>query len=102
VDVFCPLPRKNAIQPSQWVTTDSPAKKPKPTPKSLTTGKKTSGNIREVREPSFASGYSNGQPIYSVIRILPEETVTLIEEEIQMMEKTVEQFKESDETLIEL
>ena len=37
---------------------------------------------QKTRQPSFLSGYGGGQPVYTPIRIVPEELVAIIEEDI--------------------
>ncbi|KAJ3270184.1 hypothetical protein HDV01_000463 [Terramyces sp. JEL0728] len=36
--------------------------------------------------PSFVPGYANGQPIYTNIRIIPQEAIARIEDEIALQE----------------
>ena len=42
---------------------------------------------QKTRQPSFLSGYGGGQPVYTPIRIVPEELVAIIEEDISLDEK---------------
>ena len=49
--------------------------------------KKTPGPYNVKKEPSFVSGYIDGQPIYSEVRILTQEAVSRIEDEITLQEK---------------
>ena len=51
--------------------------------------------------PSFVSGYVEGQPIYSLVRVVPQEMVAVIEEEIAMQEKKEYQKHTSEMTLFE-
>jgi hypothetical protein len=45
--------------------------------------------------PSFISGYVNGQPIYTQIRVVPQEIVAGIEHEIAEQEKKEHQRKQA-------
>ena len=54
----------------------------------------------EKKIPSFVSGYVEGQPIYSMIRVVPQDTVTEIENEIAEKEKKEYQKQTSELTLV--
>ena len=49
--------------------------------------------------PTFISGYQDGVPIYSVVRVIPSDIVSIIENEISMKEK-IEFSKQSSETTL--
>ena len=51
------------------------------------------------QEPSFISDYVDGKPVYSTIRVLSEEEVMRIENDISMEEKREYTRQGSDETL---
>ena len=51
------------------------------------------------KQPSFVSGYMDGQPLYEVVRVLPQEVVSRIEDEIALQEKMEFQQKASQMTL---
>ena len=52
--------------------------------------------------PSYVSGYDDkGQPIYSLVRLVPEEVVARIEEKITAQEKNGYQKQTSEMTLCE-
>jgi hypothetical protein len=53
------------------------------------------------KQPSFVSGYIDGQPLYTVVRVLPQEIVSRIEDEITLQEKMEFQQKASEMTLFE-
>jgi hypothetical protein len=53
------------------------------------------------RIPSFVSGYVEGKPIYTIVRVVPQEIVAGIEEEISIQEKKEYQKQTSEMTLFE-
>ena len=50
---------------------------------------------------TFVSGYIDGQPLYSTVRVLPQEVVTRIEDEITLQEKAEFKQQASEVTLFE-
>ena len=74
-------PRKTIIKPKYFGTPDN-----------LEFGKKI---------PSFVSGYVEGQPIYTIVRVVPEEIVAGIEDEISIQEKKDYQKQTTEMTLFE-
>ena len=67
-------PRKTIIKPKYFDTPDKPKKQSARLQKAsnLEFGKKI---------PSFVSGYVEGQPIYTIVRVVPQEIVAGIENE---------------------
>jgi hypothetical protein len=53
------------------------------------------------KQPSFISGYIDGQPLYSTVRVLPQEVVSRIEDEITLQEKAEFKQQASEVTLFE-
>jgi hypothetical protein len=53
---------------------------------------KSSGSNYGKKQPSFVSGYADGQPLYSTVRVLPQEVVSRIEDEITLQEIQVPVF----------
>ena len=72
-------PRKTIIKPKYFDTPD----KPKRQSARLQKGTKLEP---ERKIPSFVSGYAEGQPIYTMIRVVPQEIVAGIENEIGIVE----------------
>jgi hypothetical protein len=62
---------------------DTPEKQPRRSARL----QKSSSPKNEKKQPSFVSGYVDGQPIYSVVRVLPRELVTRIENDIALQEQ---------------
>jgi hypothetical protein len=87
-------PKKGEIiRESNFTTDKKPQKQSEQIQSSSGTG---------MRQPSFVSGYIDGQPIYSTIRVLPEEDVSRIEDEIALQEKMEFRAAQSSElTLFE-
>jgi hypothetical protein len=87
-------PRKNIIKPKYFDTPDKPKRQSAPLQKAsnLEFGKKI---------PSFVSGYVEGQPIYSLVRVVPQEIVAGIEDEIAIQEKKEYQKQTSEMTFFE-
>ena len=53
------------------------------------------------KQPSFVSGYIDGQPLYTAVRILPQDVVSRIEDDITLEEKAEIKQQSSEMTLIE-
>jgi hypothetical protein len=87
-------PRKTIIKPRYFDTPDKPKRQSARLQKgsNLEFGKKI---------PSFVSGYVEGQPIYSLVRVVPQEIVAEIENEIAIQEKMEYQKQTSEMTLFE-
>ena len=85
-------PRKSIIKPKYFDTSDKPKRQSARLQKAsnLEFGKKI---------PSFVSGYVEGQPIYTIVRVVPEEIVEGIEDEISIQEKKEYQKQTSEMTL---
>jgi hypothetical protein len=84
-------PKKTIIKP-KYFDTPEPKSQRLEQASNLEFGKKI---------PSFVSGYVEGQPIYSLVRVVPQEMVAVIEEEIAMQEKKEYQKHTSEMTLFE-
>jgi hypothetical protein len=63
-------------------------------PKHFDTPDKQSDRLQKATElefgkkiPSFVSGYVEGQPIYTLVRVVPQDIVAGIEDEISIQEK---------------
>ena len=82
-------PRKTIIKPKYFDTPDKPKRQSAHLQKAsnLEFGKKI---------PSFVSGYVEGQPIYSLVRVVPQEFVADIENEIAIQEKNQYQKQTSE------
>jgi hypothetical protein len=98
------LDKVPAETPFKHMLKDSPAKKG--TKLDSQQGGTSSSKRLAPKEPSFISGYADGEPIYSVIRVLSDEAVSRIEEQIVMEEKEeylkqyLKQQNSSEQTLI--
>ncbi|KAH6583368.1 hypothetical protein BASA60_001492 [Batrachochytrium salamandrivorans] len=73
-------PEKTVIKPKDFDTPEEPTIQSTrlQTSSGLESGKKT---------PSFVSGYANGQPIYTTVRVVPQDIVARIEDEIAIQER---------------
>ncbi|KAH9269693.1 hypothetical protein BASA83_008165 [Batrachochytrium salamandrivorans] len=73
-------PEKTVIKPKDFDTPEEPTIQSTrlQTSSRLESGKKT---------PSFVSGYANGQPIYTTVRVVPQDIVARIEDEIAIQER---------------
>ncbi|KAJ8331773.1 hypothetical protein QVD99_002020 [Batrachochytrium dendrobatidis] len=81
-------PKKTIIKPKYFDTPDKP--------------KRQSARLQKASNPSYVSGYDDkGLPIYTVIRVVPQEVVIRIEDEIAVQEKKEYQKQTSEMTLIE-
>ncbi|KAJ2987482.1 hypothetical protein HDV02_006113, partial [Globomyces sp. JEL0801] len=81
-------PQKTMIKPKFFDTPEKPVR--------------TSGRLLGQPKPSYLSGYDDkGQPIYSLVRVVPPEMVARIEEEIALQEKNGFQKQISETTLCE-
>ncbi|KAI8896739.1 hypothetical protein BC833DRAFT_527887 [Globomyces pollinis-pini] len=87
-------PKKTIIKPKYFDTPDKHKRQSARLQKGtkLQSGKKI---------PSFVSGYAEGQPIYTMIRVVPQELVAVIEDEIAKQEKKEFQKQTSEMTLIQ-
>ncbi|KAH6598525.1 hypothetical protein BASA50_003564 [Batrachochytrium salamandrivorans] len=57
-------------------------------PKMQSTRLQTSSRLEsEKKTPSFVSGYVNGQPVYTTVRVVPQDIVARIEDEIAIQER---------------
>jgi hypothetical protein len=83
--LYADLDKLPAEAPFKHVLKDSPAKK-KIKLDSQKGGTSSSKRLAP-KEPSFISGYADGEPIYSIIRVRSDEAVSRIEEQIAMAEK---------------
>ena len=72
-------PKKTIIKPKYFNTPDKPTRQSARLKKgnNLDLGKKI---------PSFLSGYVEGQPIYSLVRVVPQDIVAGIKDEIAILE----------------
>jgi hypothetical protein len=81
-------PRKTIIKPKYFDTPEKPVR--------------MSSRLLGQPKPSYVSGYdAKGQPIYSLVRVVPQEVVTRIEDEIAVQEKNGHQKPTSEMTLCE-
>ena len=81
-------PKKTSIKPKYFDTSAKPVR--------------TSGRLSGKPNPKYLSGYDDkGQPIYSLVRVVPQEVVARIEDEIAVQEKNDFQRQTSENTLIE-
>ena len=87
-------PRKTIIKPKYF---DTPDKLKKQSARL----QKDSNLEFEKKIPSFVTGYVEGQPIYTIVRVVPQEIVAGIEDEIAMQEKKEYQRQTSEMTLFE-
>ncbi|KAK5669417.1 hypothetical protein QVD99_003812 [Batrachochytrium dendrobatidis] len=79
-------PKKTIIKPKYFDTPDKP--------------KRQSARLQGQPNPSFVSGYDDkGLPIYTLIRVVPQEVVAAIEDEIAIQEKKEYQKQTSEMTL---
>jgi hypothetical protein len=87
-------PRKTIIKPKYFDTPDKP--------KRQSTRLQKASNLEFGKKiPSFVSGYVEGQPIYTIVRVVPQEIVAGIEQEIAIQEKKEYQKQTSEMTLFE-
>jgi hypothetical protein len=81
-------PRKTIIKQTYFNTPEKP--------------KRQSARLRGKPKPSYVSGYDDkGQPIYTYIRVVPQEVVARIEDEITVQEKKEYEKQTSAVTLVE-
>jgi hypothetical protein len=81
-------PQKTIIKPKYFDTPEKPVR--------------MSARLLEQLKPSYVSGYDDkGQPIYSLVRVVPQEVVARIEDEIAEQEKNGYQKQTSEMTLCE-
>ena len=116
--VICLLSQRVCLEESVIAVTLAESSQAKETPEKTTIKPKyfespekpTRHSAREKKEtyfecgkkiPSFVSGYVEGRPIYTTIRVIPQEIVTGIEDEINMQEKKEYQKQNSEVTLFE-
>ncbi|KAH9256477.1 hypothetical protein BASA81_005391 [Batrachochytrium salamandrivorans] len=73
-------PQKTVVKPKYFNTPERPTRQSArlQTSSGPESGKKT---------PSFVSGYANGQPIYTTVRVVPQDIVTGIENDIAIQER---------------
>ena len=69
----------------------------KPKPKSARLQKSHNPNSGK-KQPSLVSGYIDGQPVYTAVRILPQEIVSRIEDESALQEKEELKYQASEVT----
>ena len=87
-------PRKTRTKPKYFDTTDEPAQ-PGQT-------KRQSARLLGKPKPTYVSGYDDkGQPIYSLVRVVSQEVVAKIEDEIAVQEKKEYGKQTSEMTLVE-
>jgi hypothetical protein len=80
-------PRKTIIKPKYFDTPEKPVN--------------MSDRLSEQPKPKYVSGYDDkGLPIYSLIRVVPQELVAVIEDEIAKQEKEEYQKQTSETTLL--
>jgi hypothetical protein len=80
-------PKKTIIKPKYFDTPEKP--------------KRQSARLLGQPKPSYVSGYDDkGQPIYTHIRVVPQEVVARIEDEIAVQEKKEYEKQPSEMTLV--
>jgi hypothetical protein len=87
-------PKKTIIKPKYFDTSEKPQRQ-------SARLQKSSGSNYGKKQPSFVSGYIDGLPLYSTVRVLPQEVVSRIEDEITLQEKAEIKQQASEVTLIE-
>ena len=87
-------PKKTDVKEKYFNTTEKPQRR-------SARLSKLSGADSEKKVPTFISGYVDKFPIYSVVRVLPQEVVDIIEDEISLEEKAVLTQQSSAVTLFE-
>ena len=87
-------PKKAILKPKYFDTSEKPQRH-------SARLQKSSGSNYGKKQPSFVSGYIDGQPLYSTVRVLPQEVVSRIEDEITLKEKTEFKQQASEMTLFE-
>ncbi|KAH6580295.1 hypothetical protein BASA61_009726 [Batrachochytrium salamandrivorans] len=72
--------KKTVVKPKYFDTPERPTRQSArlQTSSGPESGKKT---------PSFVSGYANGQPVYTTVRVVPQDIVARIEDEIAIQER---------------
>ncbi|KAH6596261.1 hypothetical protein BASA50_005305 [Batrachochytrium salamandrivorans] len=87
-------PQKTVVKPKYFDTPERPTRQSArlQTSSRLEFGKKT---------PSFVSGYANGQPVYTTVRVVPQDIVAGIEDDISIQEKKEYTQHSSEATLFE-
>ena len=81
-------PKKTIIKPKYFDTPEKP--------------KRQSARLQGQPKPSYVSGYDDkGLPIYTLIRVVPQEVVARIEDEIAVQEKKEYEKQTSEMTLVE-
>ena len=113
--VICLLSRRDSLEGSSEAVSIEESMQVKETPKKtiikpkyFDTPEKPTKQFADVQHPvsgkkipSFVSGYAQGQPIYTLVRIVPQDVVARIEDEIALQEKKEYQKQTSEMTLFE-
>ena len=87
-------PKKTIIKPKYFDTLEKPQRQ-------SARLQKSSGSNYGKKQPSFISGYIDGLPLYSTVRVLAQEVVSRIEDEITLQEKAEFKQQASEVTLFE-
>ncbi|KAK6093345.1 hypothetical protein MT418_006663 [Batrachochytrium dendrobatidis] len=87
-------PTKTTIKPKYFDTTEKPQRR-------SARLQKSSGPNYGTKQPSFVSGYIDGKPLYTTVRVVPREVVLMIEDEITLQEKMEFKQQASEATLFE-
>lgn len=87
-------PKKTIIKPKYFDTSEKSQRQ-------SARLQKSSGSNYGKKQPSFVSGYIDGQPLYTTVRVLPQEVVSRIEDEITLQEKAEFKQQASEVTLFE-
>jgi hypothetical protein len=85
-------PKKTIIKPKYFDTSEKPQRQ-------SARLQKSSGSNYGKKQPSFVSGYIDGLPLYSTVRVLAQEVVSRIEDEITLQEKAEFKQQASEVTL---
>ncbi|KAH6566039.1 hypothetical protein BASA50_005239 [Batrachochytrium salamandrivorans] len=87
-------PQKTVVKPKYFNTPERPTRQ--------SARLQTSSRLgSEKKTPSFVSGYANGQPVYTTVRVVPQDIVAGIEDDISMQEKKEYTQHSSEATLFE-
>ena len=110
--VICLLSRRVSLEESTKVVNLEESSQVKETPKKIIVKPKyfetqpkperQSARLQGQPKPSYVSGHDDkGQPIYTLIRVVPQDVVARIEAEIAVQEKKEYEKQTSEMTLVE-
>jgi hypothetical protein len=87
-------PKKTIIKPKLFDSLEKPKRR-------SARLQNASGATYRKKQPSFVSGYIDGQPLYTLVRVLTKEVVSRIEDEISFQEKAEVNRHASEVTQLE-